>query len=35
MIRAKQSAINALLMQYGVPLLDENNHLIAPTSTGK
>ena len=27
-IRAKQPEINALLMQYGVPLLDENNHLM-------
>ncbi|MEJ2377840.1 MAG: substrate-binding domain-containing protein [Pseudolabrys sp.] len=32
MIRAKQDEINAVLMQYGVPLLDENNHLIKAAS---
>ncbi len=35
MIRAKQSEINAVLMQYGVPLLDANNHLITPASTAR
>ncbi len=33
LIRAKQSDVNALLQTYGVPLLDETNHLIAPVST--
>jgi len=35
MIRAKQSEINAVLMQYGVPLLDDSNHLITPASTAR
>jgi quinoprotein dehydrogenase-associated probable ABC transporter substrate-binding protein len=35
LIRSKQAEINALLMSYGVPLLDENNHLVAPAATAK
>ena len=35
MIRAKQAEINALLMKFGVPLLDENDHLITAASTAK
>ena len=33
LIRAKQAEINAVLLQYGVPLLDESNHLIKAAST--
>jgi len=35
MIRAKQSEINAVLAQYGVPLLDESDRLIVPASSGR
>jgi quinoprotein dehydrogenase-associated probable ABC transporter substrate-binding protein len=35
LIRAKQGEINALLLSYGVPLLDESNHLVEPAPTGK
>src|SRR5215813_5888215 len=32
LIRDKQVAITAILLSYGVPLLDESNHLIEPAS---
>jgi quinoprotein dehydrogenase-associated probable ABC transporter substrate-binding protein len=32
LIRKKQTEINALLLSYGVPLLDEGNHLIQPAN---
>jgi len=35
LIRAKQPQITALLLSYGVPLLDESNHLIEAASTAK
>jgi quinoprotein dehydrogenase-associated probable ABC transporter substrate-binding protein len=35
LIRDKQAAITAILLSYGVPLLDESNHLIEPTSIAK
>jgi quinoprotein dehydrogenase-associated probable ABC transporter substrate-binding protein len=35
LIRAKQAEINTLLSSYGVPLLDESNHLVEPAATGK
>jgi hypothetical protein len=35
LIREKQTAITAILLSYGVPLLDESNHLIEPTSVTK
>lgn len=35
LIREKQDVITALLQSYGIPLLDEGNHVIAPASTGK
>jgi quinoprotein dehydrogenase-associated probable ABC transporter substrate-binding protein len=35
LIREKQAAINALLLSYGIPLLDESGHLIEPASTAK
>ena len=35
LIREKQPVIEALLASYGVPLLDESNHLIAPAATAK
>ncbi|MEJ2625364.1 MAG: quinoprotein dehydrogenase-associated putative ABC transporter substrate-binding protein, partial [Pseudolabrys sp.] len=30
LLRKEQPAITAMLLSYGVPLLDENNHLIKP-----
>jgi quinoprotein dehydrogenase-associated probable ABC transporter substrate-binding protein len=35
LIRAKQAEINTLLLQYGVPLLDESNHLIKAASAAQ
>jgi quinoprotein dehydrogenase-associated probable ABC transporter substrate-binding protein len=35
LIRDKQAAITAILLSYGVPLLDESNHLIEPASITK
>jgi quinoprotein dehydrogenase-associated probable ABC transporter substrate-binding protein len=35
LIRAKQAEITAILLSYGVPLLDENNHLVEPNSSAK
>ena len=35
LIPEKQAAITAILLSYGVPLLDESNHLIEPTSIAK
>jgi quinoprotein dehydrogenase-associated probable ABC transporter substrate-binding protein len=35
LIRSKQTEINMLLLSYGVPLLDESNHLIEPQSNAK
>lgn len=35
MIRARQPEINALLLKYGVPLLDDSDHLITAASTAK
>jgi quinoprotein dehydrogenase-associated probable ABC transporter substrate-binding protein len=35
LIRDKQAAITAILLSYGVPLFDESNHLIEPTSIAK
>jgi quinoprotein dehydrogenase-associated probable ABC transporter substrate-binding protein len=35
MIRAKQAEINALLIEYGVPILDDGDHLITAASTAK
>ncbi len=35
LIRKKQPAITALLQSYGVPLLDENNHIIARAAADK
>ena len=35
MIRARQAEINALLLEFGVPLLDDNDHLITAASTAK
>jgi hypothetical protein len=35
MIRAKQAEINALLIEYGVPILDDGDHLITAASTTK
>jgi quinoprotein dehydrogenase-associated probable ABC transporter substrate-binding protein len=35
LIRDKQPQIDALLLSFGVPLLDESNHLIAPAAAGK
>lgn len=35
LIRQKQPEITALLQSYGVPLLDEDNHLITPAATAK
>ena len=35
MIRERRSEINALLMQFGVPLIDDNDHLITAASTAK
>jgi len=35
MIRSKQAEITALLLAFGVPLLDDNDHLIAAASPGK
>jgi quinoprotein dehydrogenase-associated probable ABC transporter substrate-binding protein len=35
LIKARQAEITALLQDYGVPLLDESEHLIAPTSSNQ
>ena len=35
LIRAKQAAITAILLSYGVPILDEDNHVVEPASTAK
>ena len=35
MIRARRAEINALLLEFGVPLLDDNDHLITAASTAK
>lgn len=35
MIRSKQAEITALLLGFGVPLLDDNDHLITAASTAK
>src|SRR5262249_48845786 len=35
LIQAKQSAITDILLSYGVPLIDEDNHLIEPASNTK
>ena len=35
LIRDKQQAINALLASYGIPLLDENNHILATDGTAQ
>jgi quinoprotein dehydrogenase-associated probable ABC transporter substrate-binding protein len=35
LIRDKQAEITAILLSYGVPLLDENNHLIQPGPVAK
>ena len=35
LIREKQPLINAMLQSYGVPLLDESNHLITPAASAK
>ena len=35
LIRDKQAALTAILLSYGVPLLDESNHLIEPTPVTK
>lgn len=35
LIQAKQPAITEILLSYGVPLIDEDNHLIEPASNAK
>jgi quinoprotein dehydrogenase-associated probable ABC transporter substrate-binding protein len=35
LIQSKQAAITAILLSYGVPLLDEDNHLVEPVSSTK
>jgi quinoprotein dehydrogenase-associated probable ABC transporter substrate-binding protein len=35
LIREKKPAIDALLASYGVPLVDESNHIIAPAAAAK
>ncbi|MGA8802607.1 MAG: quinoprotein dehydrogenase-associated putative ABC transporter substrate-binding protein, partial [Pseudolabrys sp.] len=35
LIQAKQPAITEILQSYGVPLIDEDNHLIEPASNAK
>jgi hypothetical protein len=35
LIQAKQTAITEILLSYGVPLIDEDNHLIEPASNAK
>jgi hypothetical protein len=35
LIQAKQAAITEILLSYGVPLIDEENHLIKPASNAK
>lgn len=35
LIRKEQPAITAMLLSYGVPLLDENNHLIQPPANSR
>jgi quinoprotein dehydrogenase-associated probable ABC transporter substrate-binding protein len=35
LIRAKQSEVNELLLSYGVPVLDESDHLISSVSNAK
>ena len=35
MIRSKQAEINALLLEFGVPILDDSDHLITAASTAK
>jgi hypothetical protein len=32
MIGAKQAAITAILLSYGVPLIDENNSVVEPST---
>jgi hypothetical protein len=35
LIQAKQTAITEILLSYGVPLIDEDNHLIEPATNAK
>ncbi len=35
LLHKEQPTITAMLLSYGVPLLDENNHLIQPPATGR
>ena len=35
LIQAKQSAITEILLSYGIPLIDEDNHLVEPSSNAK
>ena len=35
LIQAKQTVITDILLDYGVPLIDEENHLIVPASKAK
>jgi quinoprotein dehydrogenase-associated probable ABC transporter substrate-binding protein len=35
LIQTKQAAITEILLSYGVPLIDEDNHLVAPISNAK